>query len=1616
MQQNGAALLVTLALIGLLTVILVAFLSFTTEQQSLSALSPISEQNQLAATYASSLVIHDLQTEMKAGSRIITQAPPESPPILYPANPKASVPAQACKHPISPPNLVKQSAFGTPFFAAESLTATSADASQTSIETTFYQNPQPHPPPSRASSVSSLAPALGGRFIPASRWNTPALLPRRLPQSSSDISPANSGFFPAKFQSEPWSWAPPDWILIQSDGTTPSKWSTCHRWQPLSPQSVQHRFAFQLYDIGGLLDLNVAGCDPSLSKSGKAARRGSLGLCDLAKVGFTPEAITELIQWRNGATLQEPDSPPFGDRYLNMLFDGSINRAFLRIPITHVPRVRGSSTKKYLHSNSGLSSRQQLIRLVSSLGNNRHETADLINSLQYLTHFSRALEQPSFQPGAWNHSKRSSRERPRIVPPSGDGDRPFSPFTDPPDLLLGSNYRGGNDAYGGDDAINPAFLETRIQHTFERRLTGGISKLGEPLVKHRFYLGFLRWLTPWGPSAGLSKSHPNHNPRGTAEAIQDAFGLTWNPVNQCWNYDHGILSSGAPGRVVRIGTLTEIESAGREADFFELLKAGITAGSLGKAAAVEHPHSELNPATPGDASSYQQLRDRSVDLQILQIGANLIDQFDTDGFPTLITLSNRVPSQSGQKPPPQTVRGIEDLPYFFRLHLKAIPNASDRPNPVPAKRCPIEITQELDSYSHFHCGSTSILGLPEIWNPHTVLTGNPNAAKPIHFRCIASTEDPDRFYPIGSPAWRSQSRFKIRPSTEFAALTSADNTATIFFDNQWPSSNHPPSLSNEKARQQGFWVDLYHADWPMPASGSSLYQVLCFPLYRLPSNAHPNGPANPPPQELHVDRYHQSVEGISEMAHHFALAEQDGPPEKASIGAEQVEVEVRGSELLFEITAPSLFREPTTLCKPDHPFGSRLRAGPRHWFQGNRFHQYPKGSVAEEGSGLSDSELTRWVGFSFGERPTSWLIATKVVNGNLKDVMADQYGWDPRNGPREKTAFMGGFKTSKSSNSKRGRTPEPAAGNGAEWYSPTLLKESRVSLWRYFQITSNVINLQPALLTVRLQYQSPESGRWITYDERFLQIEGDFHSRFDSRSSSVDPDGSGTAWYPVDDRQRSAPIPWQHLSQNYARQTRGTAEIALGHPCIHAIDPRTSRFGHPVSSSFAGVSFFGPLAFSTRSTPQDRWMDPLPSPDGLITGLPFPKLGPISGTSLTQRPANFSPRQTANHMIPGGYLGAPSDPRELGWFPNQVWDSANPRVVFPSGGASSVTGMHPPRFSDTPWLPDGQCGNPTVFRPGWLVQNCAHPLHQYYADADDIVRRASGAYAQSSPFLNLPAPNGSEDGLTDSQYTTDTTRRSRPVILNRPFQSVAEMSHAFRGTPWKNIDFFTPESGDAALLDLFTVIENTSQSPIVAGKVNANTRQIPVLKALLAGALKDEQGNIPIADTRSTQEVQAAADAILKYTQGSDIGEGPFENPAHLCGRLLGKNLLPNPPLPGMSQSSPCYTYTIPPGRPDSGAWSFGGLSCSLQNVFPSSSDQRIQRRRESVLRALTDSTQMRVWNLFLDVIVQTGKYPATAKSGADFAIESESRLWISLAIDRLTGSVLEQQTEPVWD
>jgi Tfp pilus assembly protein PilX len=206
-------------------------------------------------------------------------------------------------------------------------------------------------------------------------------------------------------------------------------------------------------------------------------------------------------------------------------------------------------------------------------------------------------------------------------------------------------------------------------------------------------------------------------------------------------------------------------------------------------------------------------------------------------------------------------------------------------------------------------------------------------------------------------------------------------------------------------------------------------------------------------------------------------------------------------------------------------------------------------------------------------------------------------------------------------------------------------------------------------------------------------------------------------------------------------------------------------------------------------------------------------------------------------------------------------------------------------------------------------------------------------------------------------------------VLQRPFQNVGELGYAYNPVnpvPGSTLNFYTSGSGDAALLDFFTC--NTTDNaatyhlpyPLRAGPVNINTRNSAIIAALLTGAL-------------------------------------------------------PNWPPPGS-------------GVPSSSATPAATLITAATNTQPAISRQDLARLaaavgttigsteepKETVVRALGDTTQTRTWGLLIDVIAQSGRYPPGETDLRKFVVEGEQHYWVHVAIDRFTGQVIDKQIEVV--
>jgi Tfp pilus assembly protein PilX len=207
-------------------------------------------------------------------------------------------------------------------------------------------------------------------------------------------------------------------------------------------------------------------------------------------------------------------------------------------------------------------------------------------------------------------------------------------------------------------------------------------------------------------------------------------------------------------------------------------------------------------------------------------------------------------------------------------------------------------------------------------------------------------------------------------------------------------------------------------------------------------------------------------------------------------------------------------------------------------------------------------------------------------------------------------------------------------------------------------------------------------------------------------------------------------------------------------------------------------------------------------------------------------------------------------------------------------------------------------------------------------------------------------------------------------MLQRPFQNVGELGYAYNPvTPGTTVNFYTSGSSDAALLDFFTynTTANTATYnlpyPLRGGPVNINTRNSAVIAAILKSALPNEPpttAGVPSSAATPAATLIAAATNAQPAISRRDIARLAFA-----VGITIGST----------------------------------------------------EEQKETVARALSDTTQTRTWGLLIDVIAQSGRYApdATSVSQANkFIVEGEQHYWVHVAIDRFTGQVIDKQIEVV--
>jgi len=715
-KRDGVALVIVLAFIVLLTGLIVAFFSRSLLDRQISDSSVSRARVSAFADGATDTIIGELKQEIALSSSATTITTGTVTTTIYtPLNPAGMLPQISGTTGITttgtlyPYNLLKVSTPGQLFYSGTSVTGATV-----TIPSSGSNN---------VSSVSTTTPSINGRFLTQAYWNQHYLLPMA---SGSDATPAPGAF------------VAPSWILVARDGSNPTSSTLTSSMTASGADPVVGRYAFAIYHEGGLLDVNAAGY-PHTSGTGAggtylSAHKNSLAYADLTQLpgGLTSAQIDELVAWRNYASIAVSGgsfiSPNFtllsADNYDTLVVSNSTG--YLGISGTAVDSQAGT-----YQTDRMFASRQELIKFVQdALG----VTGANLNVLNYLTTFTRDVNQPSYV---------------SAVQLSGSAPAP---------VVLNPNL-GGNSAYQGDKLINPNFPAVRVQASFTRN-DGSTANVGDPLVSKRFALQRLAWITYKGPSASRTQTDPDivalindgipwsYLQLGTAQNIENYFGLNWDKVNNRWLYNvhnGGGTGSGIIMLVGRpLGTAASaskyVEDAGRDPDFFELLKAGITVGSLGKAGVNSATAIAAQTSTGYSASEIPgNLRyniDTSVDYHVIQIGANILSEVNPTSYPVRIAFND------GSSRGNWEFQGVTDLPYLSYVFNGVLRTQAPAPA-APATyadsspfQYPVASTTALTN-----TGNAYMVQVPAVWNPYDP-NGTPGVLRPSQFRILIDSNDP----------------------------------------------------------------------------------------------------------------------------------------------------------------------------------------------------------------------------------------------------------------------------------------------------------------------------------------------------------------------------------------------------------------------------------------------------------------------------------------------------------------------------------------------------------------------------------------------------------------------------------------------------------------------------------------------------------------------------------------------------------------------------------------------------------------------------------------------------------------------------------------------------------
>ncbi len=604
-KRRGVALVIVLSMLVLLAGIIIAYFSRAVEQRKVSSNSAASASVDLFAQGALEYVFTDLRSEIVAGSTEIEEADvkifeplrEESGGLaFYPTiRPQSNISLSADTVPADPfKSLIKLSRGGVPFFQSNYHTGTGVV---------------------RASGISTETPSINGRFLSREDWNLPKLM------QADELAAFSS----------------PDWVYVTRDGDNPvdsTNIETNKLRDMANEDFVLGRFAYTIYDVGGLLDITAAGNKLPLETN---AERGLLNQVPLEELRVNGDSVIE-----DPAKLVDLRWPATGGNSSDVSESGGMfdpQRNFIDVH---------SGDQTFVN-------RGDLLAFVKKFPDVLSEDA-----LPFLTTFSRELNAPSWAPDPDRSLERDQQHNPSSSPVAAHPQ--FNLLPDP--LATTLNLV----PYGTDG----------------RRTSGGTItlpeggtvevKAGDPVLFRRFPLSKIRLLQDNAASNNVSTED--------SAAILYYFGLTRDAKHR-WTYRGGQL------RILNLSEVAALDPP-READFFELLQAVIYTGSLAKTAGYS-----MSDDFPIDGDGRQ-------NVQIMQIGANIIDQWDDNDYPTVLELGG------------QQVAGIENLPYINQSGLSVVRPIDDAGSD-PTRRQMVKTYMAFDLWNPHQNASVTANGIRRLW-------------------------------------------------------------------------------------------------------------------------------------------------------------------------------------------------------------------------------------------------------------------------------------------------------------------------------------------------------------------------------------------------------------------------------------------------------------------------------------------------------------------------------------------------------------------------------------------------------------------------------------------------------------------------------------------------------------------------------------------------------------------------------------------------------------------------------------------------------------------------------------------------------------------------------------